>query len=126
MPRDIAQPTALTAGHKEVREMLARMGHDVEDEVEVGPYTIDCFLRDAWVGVEYDGPHHDKRKQRKHDQDRDVWLDVNAKIIIIRVPHHWLKSAPGRVMAHDILKAGIEEANETANERRAEGDIWLR
>ena len=79
-------PTTMTTPHKRLHSLLRVMGFEVEDEVQVGRYWLDCFVREAWVGFECDGKriHAGVRKQAK-DGARDEWIYDNAGIPLMRI-----------------------------------------
>lgn len=78
--------TTMTKPHKRLHSLLRVMGFEVEDEVRVGKYSLDCFVREAWCGFECDGKriHAGVRKQKK-DGERDKWIYENAGIPVMRI-----------------------------------------
>lgn len=84
-------PTRLTEPHKKLHNIISDMGFAVADEVEVGDYILDCYVREVHLGFEYDGPLHDRPKQKKHDKNRDEWLNNEAGIPVFRVNEVQLK-----------------------------------
>lgn len=118
--------TALTGPHRLLhaflRDSKVGMGLEVEDEVPVGKYRLDCFVRDLWMGFECDGKriHAGIIKQQK-DEARDKWVSENAGIPIMRIQSdslqftQWEKLKP-------IVTAFIEEHGDTIAERRKLGE----
>lgn len=105
-----ASPTRLTRGHQRVHDVLTDLGLVVEDEVPAGVYTIDMYVREFHVAVEFDGPHHLRPKQKRHDRDRDAWLEEYAALPVFRVSH----VTDG---LSDALRAFMEEHAETTGDR---------
>lgn len=66
------QNTTDTKGQKKLAKVLREIGFEVENEVPVGIYSIDCFVRELCLAFEFDGPSHTMRKNK--DKKRDEWL----------------------------------------------------
>lgn len=94
MPIDNRAPTpkSMTRPHKRLHSLLAVMGFIVEDEVRVGKYSLDCYVRELHMGFEADGKrvHAGVHKQAK-DKARDEWIWENAGIPIMRIQHDALQ-----------------------------------
>lgn len=72
-----------TAPARKLETILNRLGLEVILEYKVGNYYIDCFCPELGVGFEYDGPWHNF--SRKRDAKRDVWIEKEANIKILRI-----------------------------------------
>lgn len=80
------QATTLTKPHKLLHSLLRTMGFEVEDEVQVGRYSLDCFVREVWCGFECDGKrYHAGIAKGKKDRERDRWVYEQAGIPILRI-----------------------------------------
>lgn len=79
-------PTTMTKPHRLMHSLLVTMGFDVEDEVKVGKYSLDCYIRQLHMGFECDGKrvHAGVKKQQK-DRARDRWIMEHAGIPIMRI-----------------------------------------
>lgn len=117
--------TALTGPHKLLhaflRDSRVGMGFRVEDEVEVGKYRLDCFVRELWIGFECDGKriHAGVTKQKK-DEARDAWVSENAGIPIMRIQADALQFTQWEKLKPIVL-AFVEEHADTVEERKAIG-----
>lgn len=81
-----AGPTTDTRLHRLLREALGDLGWYVEDEVRVGPYSLDCYVRETHLGYEADGARwHSTRAQQRRDAQRDGWILDRAGIHVCRV-----------------------------------------
>lgn len=80
------QATTLTTPHKRLHSLLRVMGFEVEDEVRVGKYSLDCYVREVHCGFECDGKrYHAGIAKGKRDRSRDEWIFNNAGIPIMRI-----------------------------------------
>jgi very-short-patch-repair endonuclease len=79
------EDTTGTRGHRALHDAIVAVGFDVEDEHAVGRYSIDCYVREAHLGFEFDGPKHGWRSAKKRDSERDLWIRENGGIPIMRV-----------------------------------------
>jgi len=68
--------------HRQVAKWLSAAGISYTEEYPVGPYHLDLYLPDQKLGVEIDGPHHNKAK----DWERDRLIRDHFDIRIVRVP----------------------------------------
>lgn len=108
----------MTKIHVRLHETLWGLGFDVEDELKVGPYFIDCYVRELHLGFEADGQAYHKGKDAQRDAERDAWILANAGIPIKRVPDYDLKRE------HDpetvrMLEEFMDEHGFDVEERRA-------
>lgn len=105
--------TALTGPHRLLHALLrdsrAGMGFEVEDEVPVGKYRLDCFVRELWLAFECDGKriHAGVTKQKK-DAARDEWVFENAGIPVMRIEADLLQFTMWEDLKPEIV-AFIEE-----------------
>ncbi len=68
--------------HRKVCEWLDVFGISYREEYPVGQYSVDIYLPDTKVGVEIDGPQHNKRK----DAIRDAAIERETGMRIVRIP----------------------------------------
>lgn len=82
-------PTELTAPHRALIDIIDDIGFQVIAEYPVGKYTLDCYLPEFHVGIEADGPHHSKSRDKKRrnklmdDYELPV-LHLTTEIIMLR------------------------------------------
>lgn len=62
--------TVLSDAHQVLIKRLERMGLELMVEQPFPPYCVDVYIPGHHVGIEIDGPHH----QRKRDETRDEYL----------------------------------------------------
>ena len=77
--------TSQTDIHNRMRKIIQECGFNyVEEYIVRGPvkanYSLDFYLPEFHIGVEADGPYH----QRKSDATRDTWIKDTTGILIIR------------------------------------------
>lgn len=108
--------------HAFLRDKRVGMGFEVEDEVPVGKYRLDCFVRDIWMGFECDGKriHAGIVKQQK-DEARDAWISENAGIPIMRIQSDALQFTQWEKLKPIVL-AFCEEHGDTIKERMKIGE----
>ncbi len=87
-------PTRLTKGHKRLHSLVVDCGLDVDDEVEFPPYTVDIYVPELHVAIEYDGPKHDQRAQKLRDQKRDRELWETYALPVLRINHAEMGTIP--------------------------------
>ncbi len=75
------QDTTRTIPHQLLRDALDRAGFYVQDELEVGQYAIDCYVREMHLGFEADGPQHSSTR----DATRDTKIWDWSRIPILRL-----------------------------------------
>ena len=102
-------PTTQTGIHRRLHDMLWLLGYDVEDEVAVGRFSLDCYVREIHLGFEADGYafHHSKKKPER-DAARHAWIMQHAGIPILRVPEKRLSTAHDPQLMqeiHDFVRA---------------------
>jgi len=64
---------------RDVVKFLAKKGLLVEDEYQVGMYSVDIFLPELGLGIEIDGPIHGLTKKR------DFYRDLEIKMLEPRI-----------------------------------------
>lgn len=121
-------PTTLTAGHVAVRRIISDdIGLEVEDEVAVGTKSIDVYVRELHVGVEYDGKDfHTGPMKEKRDALRDEYIMSLSGIPLCRILEADLKKGKDYVM--DKLVVFFEEWETSVEDRRAvakSAGVWL-
>lgn len=73
--------TPLNYYHRQVCKWLDAFGIGYIEEYEVGQYSVDIYLPDTKMGVEIDGPQHNKRK----DVIRDAAIERATGMQIVRI-----------------------------------------
>ena len=71
-----------------LRNIMEKLGFIVQEEKEVFPYLIDCFVPELRLGFELDGPYHIGKSR---DLNRDEFILDNYGIKILRVKQKELK-----------------------------------
>lgn len=71
----------LNTYHRKVCGWLSDFGISYIEEYKVGQYSVDIYLPDSKMGVEIDGPQHDKIK----DMLRDGEIERETGMMIIRI-----------------------------------------
>ncbi len=67
--------------HRTVCGWLDEFGVGYREEYPVGQYSVDIYLPDTKVGVEIDGPQHNKRR----DVIRDARIERHTGLKIVRI-----------------------------------------
>ena len=113
------QPTTGTLPHRQLHDLLVDMGFDVEDELSVPPFSLDCYLREIHLGFEADGElYHSGQSKRRRDAERDRVIFDHFGIKVLRVREREL-AVPAE--AEDIIQGFINEHAETTETRRLIG-----
>ena len=99
--------TTMTGGHMQLFELLSDLGYIVQDEVEFGIYTVDCYIFALHMAFEFDGPQH----MAKHDKDRDYLLRLEFALPVIRVDDR-------KRMLEQICAGLMETWRSTSQDRR--------
>jgi len=110
----VTQPTSLTKPHRELHSIISDIGFGVEDEKQIGKYTLDCYVEEVHLGFEYDGPMHDSPKQKLHDKNRDLWFLEIAGVPILRINEVQLKDKEQLLL---IIESFVEEHMWTISDR---------
>ncbi len=115
-------PTRETAPHLKLSRWLSDLGLQPWNEFPVGKYTVDVFLEEAWVAVEFDGYlfHRGDSKHRR-DRARDAWILERAGIPILRVSDDELDRLDD---LQTRLEVFLTEHADTYEERRKLGE-WV-
>lgn len=115
-------PTTMTKPHQRMHSLLRTMGFDVEDEVRVGRYSLDCYVREVHCGFECDGKrYHAGIAKGKRDRERDEWIFDNAGIPILRIQADALQWRMWEELKPQIEEF-IERYASTLSSRRRKGD----
>lgn len=109
-------PTRDTRLERILHDRLASLGFHVEDSVRVGPWELDCYIRELHLGFEADGPTHSGHRQVK-DARRDAKVREQFGIEVLRVPEDILVERP--LALGELIDQFIDEHADTAEERRA-------
>ena len=64
-----------------LQEIITSIGMETILEKRFGNYIVDIYLPEVNKAIEFDGPHHLK----KRDAKRDRWLKENFNIDVFRV-----------------------------------------
>lgn len=99
-------PTENTALHQRLHDIIEQVGFEVEDEVPVPGrgYRIDCYVREAHIALEADGPQH-KQWQRKKDAERDEWLLTQLGLPTMRVVAAEMTNKEAREVLKDRIRS---------------------
>jgi very-short-patch-repair endonuclease len=103
-----------TRPHRRVEQCLDDMGISYMSEYDFPPYRVDVYLPEWHLGVEIDGPYHNK----KRDNVRDLWLFQWLGLKMLRIDAVKWKSKDKLKL---ILLKFIEEQCGEAEERKA---LW--
>ena len=71
----------LNGYHATVTRWLSERGVSYVEEYAAGPYTLDIYIPDQRLGVEIDGPQHNRRA----DFERDKLILDRLYIRIVRI-----------------------------------------
>lgn len=115
------QLTELTDIHRKVVRRLERINISCMVEVDFPPYRIDIYIPDAHIGIEVDGPHHNKKK----DKNRDKYLLDTYNLPIIRLSMGQAKKAH---QSKEIVQEAYDKwlfSSETRFEEKKEAMPWL-
>ena len=115
----VYQPTEFTALQRRLTSALERLGFYVEEEVPVGAYRLDCYVREIHVAFEADGPYHRGYAAKQRDGKRDGWICTVAAVPIFRLNERQLGLPDAELDA--ILSEFIAMCAEDAEQRRARG-----
>ena len=98
--------------HRRVEKILDEMGVSYLSEYPFPPYIVDIYLPEWRLGVEIDGPLHNKAKDKVRDNYLDAWYQVPILRISAKV---WQKSKS----IEEQITAFIELHAESADDRKA-------
>jgi len=73
--------TAYTGGQLAIDKIVKEMGFSTDVEKEFPPYFVDVYVYSIHAGIEYDGAHSFKKK----DRERDNYLMEKYKLPIKRL-----------------------------------------
>ena len=97
----------------------------MEDELQVGRYRLDCYVRELHLGYEADGRrYHRGAVKLRRDAERDAWIRENAGIAVLRVPERLLKPSADAEPT-DLLVTWTLGLADSAEERRRVADEVL-
>ena len=71
----------MTGCHKKLHEMLSSLGFQVRDNAEYGPYKIDCYCNELYLGFEADGTPYHKFKKKDLKRDQTIFDAFGIKIL---------------------------------------------
>lgn len=120
-----ATPTTNTKLHRRLSKVLDELGFGCVEEQKVGRYYLDCFIEEAWVGLEADGyaSHAGKAKQDR-DAKRDACILSTAALPILRITEKELKNKVAIEATKQKIMDFIVLWSETAEVRRPLGK-WI-
>jgi len=81
--RNEAGKKKFTDGAVKLEKLINQMGFETIPEYEVGRYSIDIYLPEFNLGVEYDGPMHGLSRGKDKRRDKEIY--DQSKIAIMRV-----------------------------------------
>lgn len=76
----LVRSTSLTSNHRRIMKIVSDLGFIPEPEISFPPYTVDIYLREFHIAIEYDGVGHNK----KRDEQRDKVLMGLYELPVIR------------------------------------------
>lgn len=115
-------PTSGSRIHLRLHDALAGLGYYVEDEVAVGRYSLDCYVRELHLGFEADGKiYHSTKRQLAQNAKRDAWIFEHAGVPVLRVAEATLKTSDSPALL-TALQEFIDEHAGTVDERRRVAD----
>lgn len=120
-----AGPTELTAPHRVLHDIVREAGFEAEDEVGVGPYRVDIYIRELHVAVECDGPTHGGRRAHEYDALRDAWLANQAGLPVLRVTTDELRTAVRRAVVLAKLLLWAAAWGPSARARYGRATAWM-
>jgi len=119
------QPTSLTGLHKNLRALIQDMGLEVEDEVQVGRYRVDCYVREVHGVVEADGtPWHSGPAKRKKQRERDAWLLSHAGLHVLHIEPRDIRNREAREVTRKLIELWIEHHAHDYEHRKQIGRPW--
>lgn len=117
-------PKTRTKLHKQLFDLLVKLGIETCDEQAVGIYSIDLFCEEAWVGFEADGKLHKALGRKQKDKFRDWWIDDRAAIPLLRLTQTDLSTKKSRAETANRILDFVNRWSLTAEERRCKGQ-WI-
>ena len=69
--------------HRKVVEWISALGLLYVEEFPVGKWTLDIYLSEMNLGVEVDGPQHNRKKDEIRDDK--IWFEFGIHIVRIKV-----------------------------------------
>jgi very-short-patch-repair endonuclease len=67
-----------------LQKILREMGFETILEYAVKDYSIDIYLPEFNLGIEYDGPMHSLSKKRDANRDYDIFMETGIRLMRIR------------------------------------------
>ena len=61
-----------TKGQLRLEKLLNQLGFETILEYRLGPYSVDIFLAEQGIAVEFDGPSHGLRKKKDAERDKEL------------------------------------------------------
>ena len=105
------QKKSMTGIHVRLTGLIQNLGFHVEDEHPFPPYSVDCYVPEAHVAFEADGPGHLK----KRDAARDAELELIYGVLVRRFSQ---KDLENTTQVEDEIIEFIDRHADTAETRR--------
>lgn len=87
LPQDSAERSK---SHRRLEKILDKLGIAYMSEERFPPYKVDVLLTEFYIGIEVDGPFHNK----KYDKVRDEYLLAHYKLPVLRISNKiWQSSS---------------------------------
>lgn len=118
-------PTTMTTPHKRLMSLLRTMGFHPIEELQVGKYSIDCYVDEVHCGFECDGKRfHAGVAKGKKDKARDAWIFENAGIPLLRIHADTIMQVKMWDTLKEMVKDHIERFSPTLDERLEKGKAF--
>ena len=111
-------PKTQTALHRRLHDVLLLAGYDVEDEVQAGPYSLDCYVREVHVGFEADGRDF---HQGKRDAARDDEILRDLSLPVVRFSEAELRTGTDDALVTKVIEACAPWADTASTRLREAG-----
>ena len=119
------QPTSLTGLHRRLRTIIQDLGLEVEDEVQIGRYRVDCYIREVHAVIEADGtPYHSGPAKRKKQRERDEWLLSRAGVHVLHIEPRDIRNRAAKEVTKKLIKLWIEHHASDYERRKQIGRPW--
>ena len=68
----------------QLQKILREMGFETILEYAVKDYSIDIYLPEFNLGIEYDGPMHSLSKKKDANRDYEIFIDTGIRLMRIK------------------------------------------
>lgn len=100
--------------HRKIEKILDDLGINYISEKEFYPYAIDMYLPEWHIGIEADGPLHNKAK----DKIRDDKILSDYGVVLLRIP---IKGFSVNGAKKDIISFIIEHSETWESRKQSAG-----